>query len=175
MRRYLVYLLPFFCYLPGFGQVETKEQFVNEILNQTSYYSKQTIFLSDTARGWEAFDMIDSASMMFPPLIDSIPGAVLSQIIANCSTSVSERWRGMPHIKVVKTNSRKFKKMVHGSFMYKRASLFVSNVVFDNSRNFAMIRIGSVCGQYCGASDIHFFKKVDGKWKLLLKTGHVFI
>jgi|GEM_PF-6372502 len=176
MLRRLSYIVLFFCCQHCFAQPETKEQFVTEILAETPFsFGEQKVYLSDTARGWGKFDHVDSLSILNPQVNKNIPDSVLSRIITNCSFSASKKWGSIPDIKVVNTRSGKFTKLKKGTDIYRRQSFFMSDVVFDDSRTYAMIRAGRICGRYCGDSCVYFFRKVDNKWRLLLKTGCVIV
>lgn len=175
MFRNLFHVLPFICWLSSFGQFETKEEFVNKIFSQTPYSTWGKVYFSDNASGWGRFDYIDSTIINIPAVLDSIPQSSFSEIVANCGNSFSEKWKSMPGMKIVNVNSRRFRKQRHRSLMYKRSWVFISNIVFDNSRDYAMVRMGKVCGITCGESDVYFFKRVDKEWQLVLKVGRVII
>jgi len=173
-RKFLLYSL-LLCGLTSFAQVETKEHFVHEVLQQTSYSYSRKIWLQDTAQGWGHFDFIDSTGILGSDVKQAIPDTAMDQIIANCSKSYSEKWGSIGDIKVVYIGSDKVLRQKRGTSMYKHESVFISNVVFDNGHTFAMVRIGRTCGKYCGDSCVYLFKKTDNKWRLISKTGCIIV
>jgi hypothetical protein len=131
--------------------------------------------LLDTAQAY-SFDFLDSASIL-PDVNGIIAVYIISQIIVNATKSKSEKWdcSRLNNTKCTEIKSKWYTHLMKEMVNVEHQVLFMSNPVFNNDSSYAMIRMGRICGRSCGDSCVYFFKKVNGKWKKIIKTGCVII
>ncbi len=170
-----IYILPLICSLSCFGQAESKEEFLSEVFK--TIYSEDKYDLLDTADNY-VFDYIDSFQLI-PTTKGIIDSSTLSQLIASSEKSVSEKWGrfGVHNIHRISKKSRRYIQVLHNyrGIGIKRGVKWCSNPLFNDDHSYAMIRTGRICGQSCGDSCVYFFKRINGKWELILKTFCVIV
>jgi len=156
----------FFC-LQVCSAQQTKEAFLNEIMNSISGPKP---YLLDTAQS-TGFDWQDSM-VAIPATKGIIDSSILYQLIANTARSRPEKWnsKDLNHIRCVTKKSKRYAKLMSDRVGSDYEIWFCNNPVYDNNNQFAMVRIGKICGKYCLSSCLYFFEKIKGKWVVILKT-----
>jgi hypothetical protein len=196
MKKLLMLIL--ICQLNCFGQIETKEDFINQIF-PTVYAAHKFYYLFDKAMSI-SFKDTNELYLLRNVLNEKIDSNTINELYKNAKRDNTDTFWNFSklsiarpfnndsikittlfkHIVIVKREwnesriarqERKQLKRQESKIKKAGGSLFYfSSPVFDDLRQYALISLSHYCGSLCGGGCLYLFKKINGKWEKIGET-----
>ena len=191
-------ILAMICSFNCLGQLETKEDFVNQVFG-TVYQATKFYYLYDKADNIRFIDTSELYAMRnefkykiqpntlgelfnnakqnnidtfwnFPKLLNAKPFNNDSIKIKSLFQSIVFVKKGWSEARISRQSKKQNKRQERKIKNIGGALYYFSSPVFDNLHEYAIISLSHHCGNLCGGGCLYLFKKIKGKWENIGET-----